>query len=276
MSKLFHLRQHWILTTLFFMIGIGVGIGRCGLGGAAVRAAEADRSLGVQGDRNRIMLAFRVNPEAVQRRLPTPWQLTPPTSGPLKGATLFVVLVDRLRDDEAESKPGFHGPNRIVNIAVPARYPQTDQMASIILGGWASNPANVPGFYQVYRQAAVRVEQVIKGEAEAEEVTDVWEVRDAVGHGGLELRRQSRRTIATRKRERGEAQARSAKDPDLWHRHRFDAATDMVRSVPEGIDMVQQYTFRLTAPEYRELFDGSEQLVGIVAAPWHIRQVLTP
>jgi hypothetical protein len=267
MSTLFHLRQHRVLVILVFMVVIGLDIGRCGFGGTA------ERSLGVQGDRNRIMLAFRVNPEAVQRWLPTPWQLNPPTSGPLKGATLFVVLVDRLRDDEAEGKPGFHGPNHIVNIVVPARHPQTGQIASIILGGWASNPANVPGFYQVYRQAAVRVEQVTRGEAEAEEVVDVWEVRDTASRGGLELRLQSQRTLSMRTRERGEAQALSAKNPDLWHRHRFDAATDVVRSVPAGIDMVQQYSFRLTAPEYREFFDGSEQLVGIVAAPWHMRQV---
>jgi hypothetical protein len=270
MSTLFHLRQHRVLVILVFMVVIGLDIGRCGFGGTA------ERSLGVQGDRNRLMLAFRVNPEAVQRRLPTPWQLDPPTSGPLKGATLFVVLVDRLRDDEAEGRSGFQGLNRIVNIAVPARHPQTEQTASIILGGWASNPANVPGFYQVYRQAAVRVEQVTRGEAEAEEVADVWAVRDAAGRGELELRLQSRRTIATRARQRGEARVLSAKNPDLWHRHRFDAATDVVRSVPDGIDMVQQYTFRLTAPDYRELFDGSEQLVGIVVAPWHVRQVFIP
>lgn len=274
MSKPFYLRQYWVLVSLFCTIFV-IGIGGGGIRGTPVWAAEAERSLGVHGDRNRITLAFRVNPEAVQRRLPTPWQLDPPDRGPLKGATLFVVLVDRQRDDEAEGRPGFRGANRIVNIAVPARHPQLGQVTSIILGGWASNPANVPGFYQVYRQATIRVEQAMKGEAEAEEVTDVWEVHDAAGQGGIELRLQSRRTMAARTRERGEAWVLSAKDPNLWQRHQFDAATDVVKSVPEGIDAVQQYTFRLTAPEYRELFDGSDQLVGIIVAPWHVRQVFT-
>jgi hypothetical protein len=39
---------------------------------------------------------------------------------------------------------------------------------------------------------------------------------------------------------------------------------------------VQEYRFRLTVPEYRELFDGSEQLIGISVALWHWRQVFGP
>jgi hypothetical protein len=65
----------------------------------------------------------------------------------------------------------------------------------------------------------------------------------------------------------------SAKDPALWRLHRFDAATDVVKSVPEGSDRVLHYTFHLTAPEYDTLLNGSEQLIGISVTPWHVRQV---
>jgi hypothetical protein len=108
---------------------------------------------------------------------------------------------------------------------------------------------------------------------EAEEVTDVWEVRDAAGHGGLELRLQSQRKMTARRRARGEAHVVSAKDPDLWQLHRFDTAADVVKSGPEGIDQVKRYTFRLSAPDYDELFDGSEQLISISVTPWYVRQV---
>jgi hypothetical protein len=221
------------------------------------------------------MLGFQVKSEAVQQRLPAPWRLGPPDSGPDKGANLFVILVDRVRDDEAERKPSFSGANRIINLAAPARHPQTGEMASIILGGWASNPANVPGFYQVYRAATVHIERARKDQpGEAEEVTDVWDVRDAAGHGGLELRMQSRREMVARRTVRGEAQVVSATDPDLWQLHKFDAAAEVVKSVPEGINKVQGYTFRLSAPEYGELFDGSEQLISIRVTPWYVRQML--
>jgi hypothetical protein len=128
-------------------------------------------------------LASKSSLRPSSRRLPSPWQLGPPDSGPDKDTILFVILVDRVRDDEAERKPSFSGATRIINLAAPARHPQTGEMASIILGGWASNPASVLGFYQVYHAATVHVERAIKDQpGEAEEVTDVWEVRDAAGH----------------------------------------------------------------------------------------------
>jgi hypothetical protein len=48
---------------------------------------------------------------------------------------------------------------------------------------------------------------------------------------------------------------------------------DIAKRGPEGVDRVQYYTFRLTAPEYGTFFDGSEQLSGISVTPWYVRQV---
>jgi hypothetical protein len=271
MLRPFYLPWCWVLASVV------VTTGSWGFGGLSVRAEEAQTWAGVHGDRLRIMLGFRVKSEAVQQRLPEPWRLSPPDSGPDKGANLFVVLVDRVWHDKAEGSPSFSGANRIINLAAPARHPQTGEMASIILGGWASNSANVPGFYQVYRAATVRVGHTIKDQPEdAEEVTDAWDVRPIAGRGGLELRLQSRRKMAARRRVRGEAQAVSAKDQDLWQLHKFDAAVDVVKSVPEGIDEVKRYTFRLSAPEFGELFDGTEQLISIRVTPWYTRQVFVP
>jgi hypothetical protein len=271
MLRPFYLPWCWVLVSVVVISG------SWGFGELSVRAEEVQTWVGVHGDRLRIMLGFQVKPEAVQRRLPVPWRLSPPGSGPDKGANLFVVLVDRMRHDGAEGRPGFSGANRIINLAAPARHPQTAEMASIILGGWASNPANVPGFYQVYHAATVRVEHAITDQSEdAEEVTDVWDVGPVAGRGGLELRLQSRRKTAARRRVRGEARVVSAKDQDLWQLHKFDAAVDLVKSVSEGIDEVKRYAFRLSAPEFGDLFDGTEQLISIRVTPWYMRQVFVP
>jgi hypothetical protein len=268
MLKTAHLRWHRVLVgILFVMSGWGIG-------DLLTACSAAQTFIGIHGDRLRITLGFQVKPEAVQGHLPAPWQLHPPASGPFKGANIFVVLVDRVRDDDAEGKPRSHGAHRLINIAVPARHPQTAETASIILGGWASTPANVPGFYQVYRAAAVRVEHVLKSqEGDAAEAMDLWEVQDVAGAGGVQLQLQSLRKMGRRAREKGEAHVVSAKDPALWQVHQFEGATDVVKSVPEGIDEVQHYSFRLTAPEYGTLFDGSEQLIGISLTPWFVRQV---
>jgi hypothetical protein len=268
-SKIAHLWGHQVLTALLLVIG-----GWYLRDILTARLLEAQTLVGIHSDRTRIMLGFRVKSEAVQARLPTPWQLHPVHNGPLRDANFIVALVDRVRDDDPEGKPKFRGTDRIINFVAPAKHPQTGQIASIILGGWASNSARVPGFFQVYRAASFRVEQVIKSQdGDVEEVTDVWEVQDTTGLGGMELRLQSRRLVAARMRARGEAHAISAKDPALSQLHKFEAATDVVKSVPAGVDGVQQYTFRMSGPEFGTLFDGSAQLIGISVTAWYVRQV---
>jgi hypothetical protein len=268
-SKIAHLWRHQVLAALFLVIG-----GWYLRDIPTARLLEAQTLVGIHGDRTRIMLGFRVKSEAVQARLPTPWQLHPVHNGPLRDTNFIVALVDRVRDDDPEGKPKFRGTDRFINFVAPAKHPQTGQIASIILGGWASNSARVPGFFQVYRAASFRVEQVIKSQdGDAEEVTDAWEVQDTAGLGGMELRLQSRRLMAARTRARGEAHAISAKDQTLWQLHKFDAVAEVVKSVPAGINKVQGYSFRLSAPEYGALFDGSEQLISIRVTPWYVRQV---
>ena len=264
-------QRHWHRG----LAGVLLVMGAWGLGDLLSACSAVPQTFtGIHGDRHRLTLGFRVKPEVVQGCLPAPWQLHPPASGPFEGANIFVVLVDRVRDDDAEGNSKSRGADRIINVAVPARHPETAETASIILGGWASTPANVPGFYQVYRKAAVRVEHALKSqEGDAEEATDLWDVQDAAGAGGMRLRLQSLREVDRRVRERGEAHVVSAKDPALWQVHKFEGATDVVKSVPEGIDEVRRYTFQLTAPEYSTLFDGSEQLIGISVTPWFVRQV---
>jgi hypothetical protein len=223
------------------------------------------------------MLGFRAKPEVIQAWLPSPWQLDPVEKGPLQGANFFVALVDRIRDDDPQGHPRAHGADQIINFVAPAKHPQTGQTVSVILSGWASNAARNPGFFQVYRPASIRVEQIIKSEdGDAEEVTDIWEVRDAAGQGRMALQLQSRRLLSTRTRARGAMRAISAKDPAVAQRHQFDAVADVVKSLPEGVDRVQHYAFRLDQPEFSPLFDGSERLIGISVTPWYVRQVFTP
>jgi hypothetical protein len=239
----------------------------------ASRPVEAQTFTGMTGERDRITLGFQVKPEAVQGLLPAPWLLAPLNGGPLKGANFLVAFVNRIREDDLEGKPLYSGANPFIVFVAPVKHPQTGQAVGVILDGFASNPAGVPGYYKVYRPATVRVEHAGKShEVDAEAVTDVWEVRDATGPGGVELRLQSLVNVGARTRDKGEAENISAKDPALWRIYKFDAATDVVKSVPQGIDRVKGYTFRLTVPEYSNLFDGSEQLIGITLLPWYVRQ----
>ena len=247
-----------------------------GLAGMFVcSSADAQTLKGVQGDRHRIYLGYHVNPDVVQALLPAPWQLVSIGGGPLKGANFIVVLIERVRDEDPKGKPNYRGTNRTVVYAAPAKDPKAGTKASMVLGGFSSNPADVPGFYQNYRAATVRVEHTIKSHTlDAEAITDVWEVQDATGSRGLEVRLESLRNVAARTPKKGAQNVISAKDPTLWRIYKFDTAVDVVKSAPKKIDRVQKYTFRLTDPKFGKLFNGSERLVGILVQPWYVRQVL--
>ena len=266
MSKTIELRSHRVLLSLL--------LAACSLWGILVaRPVQAQTFTGITGERNRITLGFHVKPEAVQALLLAPWRLDPLASGPFKGANLLVAFIDRIREDNPEGKPRYSGTNPFVVFSAPAKHPQTGAKVTVLLGGFASNPANVPGFYQVYRAATVQVEHATKShDLDAEEVADSWEVRDAAGAGGMELQLQCPVKVRARTREKGEPNVISAKDPARWRIYKFEAATDVVKSVPLGIDRVQEYAFHVSLPEYNLLFDGSEQLLGITLMPWYLRQ----
>lgn len=117
-------------------------------------------------------------------------------------------------------------------------------------------------------------EQTLQGAGvEAGSGTEVWEVRDAAG-GTIELRLQYQRALPSRTKL--EAKPHSAVDPSFFRIYRIEQGVDMVKSVPAGIDRVPNYQLRVTVPELRKLFDGTEQVVSIAVIPWYIRQTSLP
>jgi hypothetical protein len=102
---------------------------------------------------------------------------------------------------------------------------------------------------------------------------DFWEVRDARGVV-IELRIHYQQALPSRAK--SEQKNYSAVEPSFFRIYRMDTATDIVKSIPAGIDRVQNYQFRVAVPELSKLFDGTEQLVGIAAIPLYVRQIFLP
>jgi hypothetical protein len=65
-------------------------------------------------------------------------------------------------------------------------------------------------------------------------------------------------------------------EPSFFRIYRSETATDMLKSIPAGINHVQNYQLRVAVPELSKLFDGTEQLVGIATTPLYVRQVFLP
>ena len=78
------------------------------------------------------------------------------------------------------------------------------------------------------------------------------------------------------KRKIYEFKVRSSVDPNILFNYKDDAASDVVKSIPAGIDRVQNYQFRVTMSELQKMFDGSEKLVGIMVNPSRVRLKYRP
>lgn len=261
--------KHQLVRLLAHVLFVAISLSAA----SSSQCAQA-QTLSVEQIERRIVMGFQVNAEALQGRLPSPWQLDPVAGGALKGANLLISLVDNLRTENAEGKASIGGTLRFAFFAAPATNPQTGQTVAVVLGGFASNAAYVPGFYKVYRAATIRIQHATKSlEGGADEQADVWEILDGTGKLELSFRLISWPDAVMRSRTKSEINSISVKDPALWRTYKYDSVTDVVSSVALGIDRIKSLDLQLNSAEFADLFNGSEQLVGISLLPWYIRQV---
>jgi hypothetical protein len=222
----------------------------------------------------RLTVVLRVAQAELQKLVPAPWQVMSLPGGPLKEANFFMIFIDAFLVQDAQGKPDKGGTNRAVVFGAPTKHTQTSEMAFVVTGGFTPNIDNVPGPYKNYAQATIRREQTHKGaNLEAGVGEDFWEVRDARG-GSIELRVQYQ--LALPSRAKAEQKIYSAVEPSFFRIYRLEQATDMLKSIPAGINRMQNYQLRVTVPELSKLFDGTEQLVGISTTPLYVRQVFLP
>jgi hypothetical protein len=223
---------------------------------------------------NRTVLALRVSEAGLQKWVPAQWQSNPTDSGPSKGANALLVFINPWLTQDAEGKPTAVPINRRVALAIPAKNQQTGEATTLVARIYVSDAQALPGPYKNSVAATVRLEQTVKGTGvEPATGSELWEMRNG-GGGTIELRMQYQRGVAARSKP--ETKPRSATDLAILRLYKVDQGVDVVRSVPTGIDRVQAYSLRVTVPELRPLFDGSEQVVSISLVPWYLRQVSQP
>jgi hypothetical protein len=222
----------------------------------------------------RVVLAFRVGQAALQRWLPAPWQVHPVATGPSKDANLIVTFVDRLLNQDGEGKPIAGGTTQMVGLGVPAKHGQTGETAPFVIRIFDANPQLIPGPYKTAVLATIRREATLKAAGlEPGTGSEMWEMRES-GGGVIEVRVEYQRGVPARAKP--ESKPHSPVDPSFFRIYRPDVGTDVVKSIPDSIDRLRSYQFRVTVPELRTLFDGSEQLVSIAILPWYVRQVFLP
>ena len=218
----------------------------------------------------RIYVAFSVDQQAAQAWLPAPWKAVSVPKGPFKGANLYVFFTDSFLGQDGEGKPYLGGTYVYAALAAFGKNQQTGEFATFLTRIYW--PHDDPGCTKNAVKATVRREATIKASSSAAG-SELWKVQDSAG-GIMEFRMDYQRAVP--KRTKREFKVRSSVEPDSFFIHRHDYAGDVVKSIPAGIDRVQNYQFHVTMSELRKMFDGSEQLVGILVNPWRVMQRFRP
>jgi hypothetical protein len=220
----------------------------------------------------RIYVTYSVDQEAVQAWLPTPWKAVAVPKGPFKGANLYILFTDKLITQDSEGKPDKGGTYCNAVLAAFGKNQQTGEVGIFIIRVYW--PYDDPSVYKVAVKATVNREATIQdATAESGSGSEMWKVQDSAG-GIMEFQMDYKRSGP--KRKKVEMRARSSVEPNFFRIYRDDYADDLVKSIPLGIDRVQNYRFRTTISELRKMFNGSEKLVGISVNPCRVRQAFLP
>ena len=216
----------------------------------------------------RIYVAFSVDQEAAQARLPAPWKVISLPKGPFKGANLYVIFDDKFIMQDGEGKPYAGGGDYCLSALVSfAKNEQTGKVLPFVTRIYW--PFDGPTSYKNGVKATVSREASIKASApESGSGSEVWKVEDSAG-GIIDFRMDYQRALPKRKMH--EFKVSSSVDTNILFNYKDDAASDVVKSIATGVDRVKNFKFRVTMTELRKMFDGSEKLVGILINPSRVR-----
>lgn len=219
---------------------------------------------------SRTVLAFRVNPAALQRVLPEGWTSAPSTVPATAGANLTVTFMERVVVLDPKGAPVGSGTARYAVMSAAARN-AAGQQNSIIVGGMSTQGL---GVYSVYVPAAsTSLERTVTGSSQDQgRVRESWAFTADSGEK-LSVDVTYRRGPATRTRV--DSVIRSAAKPDFQRTYHIDQTTDIVRGVNVA-DRVDALAFSATGPAFRQLFDGTQALVAVTAIPYYVRDITVP
>jgi hypothetical protein len=219
----------------------------------------------------RTALYFRTSDAAAQKLLPDGWEPSSIPAGPFKGSNVVLVLIDSIWSADAAGKPV--APFRGSALAVLAKKKGTEATVIMIASGITTRDG-APGAYGVYAPGLVAIERKVSIGADGKSSADEHWILRADDGNSTELQIQYGRGETTQSKV--ESKNYSGARPDFFRIYRWDQVADMVKSAPTGVDRVTKYSLKATGSRWGALFDGSEQLVGVVSLPSYSRAIFLP
>ena len=130
-----------------------------------------------------------------------------------------------------------------------------------------------PGSYGVFLPARITVDRKVRMDLDGKTTVDeTWEVRAEGGHS-VDIHVQFVAGVPTNSKV--DVRVYSAAKPDYFRIYRFEQASEVVRSVPSGVDRVSRVSVKAAGDKLGPLFNGS-QIISVTSIPWYSRQVYLP
>jgi hypothetical protein len=229
----------------------------------------------------RTMLAIEGNAGALQRRLPSGWELMPYVGEDLRGTSLrgANMLVPFHEVYAVRSHDGrVVGLQQVSYVAFvsQARNNATGEVAHIHWFTYTEDPTAVPGKYKDAELANVTRSQTFTKERQGE--THVRETFDAVAEGGeihLSLAYEQGGMVMWVTADEPNLPFYAAKDPSVVRVYQEDQVMNVVRSVPMNVDRMSKISLNVRG-ELEDVFDGTERVVAVVIQRPYMREVYVP
>jgi len=226
-------------------------------------------------------IALEGNAAALQRRLPSGWQLAPFAGDDIRaralaGANILVVFheIYAVRTPE-DHRVGLPQVSYIAFVS-PAVSDATRELALIHWRTYTEDPADVPGHYKDGRLADITRQQTFSKETRGE--THILETFSAVTDHGeihLSLDCQQGGAVIWLTADEPNTPFVAANDPETVRWYQEDQVFDVVRSDNLKVDRVSKLSLRVQG-ELDDVFDGAERIMAVFLRRPYIRQVYVP
>ncbi len=216
----------------------------------------------------RTILSFKVSAPSLQRLLPAGWELNPASSGPSAGANLRVTFIDQLRGTDGAGRQT--APIQYVIFSIPVKHGGVETEPLMIVTGLSPRG---PGPYATNVKSANTSERRIRHELTETIVNESWE---CIGDDGSSVSMQLQYRAGDVVPRKVEIRNYSQVKPAFFRIYRYEGLEDTVSGAGTGAERLQKISFKARGGVLSQLFDGTEQLVGVTAVPWFSRAIYLP
>lgn len=223
----------------------------------------------------RFQLDLHVPDAVLAAFLPRGWTPNIAAQGAAKDCNLRAVFIDRVTINGPDGKPVGKGSNRLVYLVAPVKDP-SGATAQLVIGGLTEDPADAPGPFGNYLQAATHTMlRASSGTAGGIVDSQDWVFLAATGER-LEMHIKYERGVAN-KTNPAEVKFYSAKNPGFYQISKQEQVLDILRNTTTNPpDRVKEFSFKAGGGSYSKLFDGSEKLLSWDNILWINRSVSVP